>query len=101
MANKLGNVRTAGFASKREAKRYHYLRLLERAGEISELKCQVRYEVIPKTDKFRAVHYVADFTYRNGFGDLVVEDAKGFKTYHFKLKQKLMYHVHGIEVICV
>ncbi|NOQ50932.1 MAG: DUF1064 domain-containing protein, partial [Desulfuromonadaceae bacterium] len=67
----------------------------------SELKTQVTFEVVPKTEKFRAVRYIADFTYLDRNGNYVVEDSKGMKTQIFIVKQKLMYHVHGIEVICV
>lgn len=47
MANKYGAVKTRGYDSKKEAQRADELRLLERAGEISELQEQVRFELIP------------------------------------------------------
>jgi hypothetical protein len=96
--SKFGNVRTNGFASGREAKRAFELQLLERAGEITDLKFQVPYEVIPPGPGERAAFYVADFTY---FKDkaLVVEDAKGAKTPVYVLKRKLMRHVYGITIL--
>ena len=36
------------FDSKKEANRYMELKLLEKAGEITDLKRQVRYELIPR-----------------------------------------------------
>ena len=98
---KYGNVKTNGFASQREANRAGELKLLERAGEISDLEFQPMFVVVPKTDKFRAVKYIADFRYRDKHGEVITEDAKGVKTKEFIIKQKLMYHVHGIEVVCV
>ena len=86
------------FDSKRELKRYQELELLERAGEISHLQRQISFEVCPKCGKNRAAHYIADFVYLDDAGRQVVEDAKGFATEAFKLKKKLMLHVHGIEV---
>ena len=99
--NKYGNQKTEGFDSKREARRYRDLFLLQKAGEISELQTQVTYELIPKNKKFRAVKYIADFIYMDSQGEYVVEDSKGMKTDVFIIKQKLMLHVHGIEVVCV
>lgn len=87
------------FDSLKEASRYEELKLLVRAGEIKDLKRQVPIEIVPKTDKFRAVRYVADFTYtltRNG--QPVVEDVKGMKTDLYKLKKKLIYWIYGIEI---
>ena len=96
--SKYGNIRTNGFASGREAKRAFELQLLERAGEISDLKMQVPYEVIPACGPERAAFYVADFVYLKN-KTLVVEDAKGAKTPVYLLKRKLMRHVHGIAIV--
>lgn len=101
--SKYGAVRTfcdgVWFDSQREADRWIQLKLLAKAGEIEDLHRQVRFELIPKNDKYRAVAYVADFVYVDcRTGDTVVEDAKGFKTEAYKLKAKMMYHKYGIEV---
>jgi hypothetical protein len=98
-ANKYKNVFTKVkgelFHSKKEAKRYEQLLLLEKAGEISGLKTQVKFVIIPKNDQFRETSYIADFTYYEG-DIVVVEDVKGFITDVFKIKRKLMYSVHKI-----
>ena len=79
------------FDSKKEYLRYKELELLERAGEITELRRQVRYLLIPSqfdmvTDEHgrrkricveRECNYIADFVYRDKRGNLVVEDCKG------------------------
>ena len=96
---KYRNVKTAGYDSKKEAKRGAELKLLLRAGEISDLREQVRFEVIPKNPPERAAHYIADFVYIDKDGLQTVEDVKGFKTADYILKRKLMLHVHGIAVI--
>lgn len=92
------------FASKREAGRWQELKLLERAGEISELKRQQSFRLIPALRKpsgglQRSTNYVADFVYRdNRSKQLVVEDAKGVQTKEYLLKKKLMLFIHGIEI---
>lgn len=85
------------FDSVKEYHRWGCLRLLERAGAISNLKRQVKYELIPKQIGERACNYVADFTYMEN-GRLVVEDVKGVKTDAYKIKKKLMLWVHGIHI---
>lgn len=90
------------FDSTKEYSRYCELKLLERAGVISDLKRQVRFEVIPKQEKNgrtieRAATYIADFVYTED-GKMVVEDCKGMRTDVYKLKRKLMLFVHGIEI---
>lgn len=90
------------FDSRKEYLRFCELRLLEKAGEITDLKTQVKFELIPsqKLDGKvveRPVHYIADFVYKQG-GRTVVEDTKGFKTKDYILKRKLMLHVHGIRI---
>lgn len=103
---KYGNRRTVidgiPFDSQREARRYQELRLLERAGEISELRLQVSYPLIPairlRSGKMeRGVTYVADFVYTER-GETVVEDAKGVRTKEYIIKRKLMKQVHDIEI---
>lgn len=95
---KYHNRPTNGFASKREAKRAVELQLLEKAGEIRNLRMQVKYEIIPKQDGERAAHYIADFVYERTSYHVVVEDVKGFRTPEYVLKRKLMLLVHGIRI---
>lgn len=90
------------FDSKKEARRYSELLLLERAGAIQDLKSQVKFELIP-SQRYdgkvieRPCHYIADFTYQeNGF--LVVEDTKGLKTKDYIIKRKLMLYLNGIRI---
>lgn len=96
------------FDSKREARRYMDLWLMQRAGEISGLRTQVKYELIPKQEhkdgtKEKSIEYVADFVYEQG-GETVVEDSKGFRdtssaAYRvFVMKRKMMLYFHGITV---
>ncbi len=102
MRNKYGakKVRTPDgqvFDSQKEYHRWCELRLLERAGRISGLQRQVKYELIPKQNGERACTYVADFVYYED-GKLVVEDSKGHKTEAYKIKKKLMLWVHNIKI---
>lgn len=85
------------FDSKKEAERYYELKLMERAGLITGLARQQRYELIPKVGNQRPTYYYADFVYIKD-GKLVVEDVKGTKTEVYKLKKKLMRWRYGIEI---
>ena len=98
---KYRNTPTSGHASKKEAKRAQELRLLEKAGKIRKLREQVRYELIPKQENERAVHYTADFVYCEG-DKVVVEDVKSpitRKNPAYILKRKLMLWRHGIRIL--
>lgn len=91
------------FDSKAEYRRWSELRLLLKAGEIRELKRQVPFELIPSQvspdgTKLRPVIYLADFTYLDKSGELVVEDPKGASTAEWVIKKKMMLHIHGIWV---
>ena len=100
------------FDSKKEANRWLVLKQLERDGEITHLQRQVKFILIPAQreivyDGFkkkegkvieRECSYVADFTYTTAKGEKVVEDAKGYKTPEYRIKRKLMHHIHGIRI---
>lgn len=86
------------FDSKQEFIRWCELRILERAGKISCLQRQVKYELIPKQVGERACNYVADFVYIDSDGNKVVEDSKGVRTDAYKIKRKLMLHKYGIRI---
>ena len=95
------------FDSKKEMNRFLELSLLQKAGEIEDLRCQVKYVLIPaqrdeKTNKLleRECAYVADFAYLRG-GRLVVEDvkSKATKTQQYIIKRKLMLFRYGIRIL--
>lgn len=114
------------FDSHKEYKRWCELCLLQKAGKITKLERQVKFELIPtqkrtvltgeryvrnnlargivagmpKTQEVtleKACVYVADFVYRED-GRKVVEDTKGVKTEAYKIKRKLMLWIHGIKI---
>lgn len=99
MKNKYGAVKTVvdgiKFDSKAEARRYKNLKLLERAGEITNLELQPRYDLI--VNGVKCGFYKADFRYLEN-GKLVVEDVKGMKTPVYNLKKKLIKVIYGIEI---
>ena len=91
------------FDSKREAKRYSELKLLERSGAISDLRRQVKYELIPSFDvdgkHYRPTSYVADFVYIDAeTGKEIVEDVKGMRTDVYRIKAKLFAHRYGVSI---
>jgi hypothetical protein len=98
--NKKITVDGITFDSIKEANRWQELKLMERAGEITLLARQVKIELVPKSNLFRAVYYVADFVYFDKrTGKTVYEDVKGVRTDVYKLKKKLLYWRHGIEIM--
>ena len=101
--NKKVEVDGIVFDSKREARRYLELTLLEKAGEIRNLERQVKFELIPSQRidgkvVERSCDYVADFTYYDKDGRYVVEDTKGMKTKDYIIKRKLMLYIHKIRI---
>ena len=97
------------FHSEKEGRRYRELKMLQRAGEISGLRLQEPYELIPHqkvrdpmTGKMvteRSVRYVADFVYVDKrSGRTVVEDTKGYRTPEYRLKRKLFLWRYGIPI---
>lgn len=120
--NKYGSKKTevdgVTLDSKKEAKRYQELRILEKTGEIKDLKRQVKFLILPEQREVsaeiyksgprkgqlkpgklleRSIEYVADFVYTQD-GQTIVEDTKGFRTKDYIIKRKLMLWVHGIRI---
>jgi hypothetical protein len=81
------------FDSKKEARRFIELRALQVAGEISELKLQVPFQL-------SVCKYIADFTYKLN-GELVVEDVKSKATRKlptYRIKCKMMENELKIKI---
>ena len=99
--NKYRNTPTNGYASKREAKRAADLKLLEKAGQISDLQEQVDFVLAPAVTldgrQKPKIKYRADFVYIQD-GKKVIEDCKGYRTPVYRLKRHLMLSVLGLEV---
>lgn len=106
------------FDSRKEYKRYRELEMLQRAGEITDLKRQVKFVLIPaqyeETDEVytkgkkkglkkrgslleRECSYYADFTYKEN-GKLVAEDVKGVRTKDYIVKRKMMLYFYGLII---
>lgn len=108
------------FDSEIEVARWLYLQNRESEGEITNLRRQVEFPLLPtqykevkirlktkeKTERRvveKACVYNADFVYTHN-GKMVVEDVKGSKflqTEAFRLKKKLMYYFYQIEIALV
>lgn len=89
--NKFRNVKTTFdgiiFDSKAEAMRYQQLKLLERAGKISQLRLQPTYLLSPRTKTESKCEYKADFEYIED-GQIIVEDVKGHAAKEYIVKRK-------------
>ena len=113
--NKKITVGGETFDSMKELRRWRELKLLEKAGEITDLRRQVPFEIIPdqrEPDTIgprggirkgriieRKAVYIADFVYRDQDGRQVVEDCKGFRTKDYLLKRKLVLFRYGIRIL--
>lgn len=99
--NKFKNIRCEvdgiKFPSIKEAIRYNDLKMMQLAGEIFDLKRQVTFKL--EINAIVICSYRADFVYRDKKGKTIVEDSKGFITPEFKLKQKLMKAIYGIDIL--
>jgi len=84
------------FHSRKEARRYQQLLILLRIGQIQDLKLQVNYPLA--VNGVKVTTYRADFVYQDS-GRTVVEDVKGFRTREYRIKQKLMLALHGIQIL--
>lgn len=85
------------FDSKKEGNRYKELKLLLKAGKISNLELQPRFLLQDGFKKngrtFRKIEYIADFKYIEN-GKTIVEDVKGMQTDVFKIKHKIFEKVY-------
>ena len=113
--NKKIQVNGETFDSMKELRRWRDLKLLEKAGEIAELRRQVPFELLPdqrEPDKIgprggrkpgrmieRKAVYIADFVYRDRTGREVIEDCKGMRTKDYILKRKLLLFRFGIQIL--
>lgn len=106
------------FDSQSEYKRYLYLLDLEKRGEITNLKRQVTFSLIPKQTidvevklktktktktivAEREVTYTCDFAYTDKNGQYIVEDVKSKytrKEHDYIIKRKLMLFINGIRL---
>lgn len=82
------------FASKLEARRGEELRLLEMAGEISDLRYQVGFVLSYKPK----VTITIDFAYKEN-GIQKYEDTKGVLTRDFRTKMCWLKQLHDIDVL--
>ena len=111
--NRRAEVDGIAFDSKKEARRWRELTLLQEAGKISGLRRQVKYVLIPAQREpdtrgkrggiikgkllEREVAYYADFVYIAD-GMTVVEDTKGVRTPEYIIKRKLMLWRYGLRI---
>ena len=104
------------YDSKGEYLSWNFLKLMELAGQISNLRYHVKYELIPAITKEVVVHlktkdkvvtktvqaaqyYEADFVYTvTKTGEEVVEDFKGFETDLFRFKAALFFYIYKKQI---
>ena len=105
------------FDSRKEAKRYLFLKDLERSGDISNLHRQVTYELLPAVTEQviirlktklkstirtlqRPITYRADFVYCR-YGKVITEDVKASPKMipaDFKIKEKLFFYKYKYRI---
>ena len=88
------------FPSKAEASRYQELVLLERTGQISDLRCQPCFIVQPaftdnKGRRWASIKYTPDFAYiEQGNWRRVIEEVKGHATRDYLVRVRLFLFQH-------
>lgn len=91
------------FQSTKEGARYQDLKLMEKAGHITNLELQPKFRLQDGFSymgtRIRPIVYIADFRYKNSDGMMVVEDVKGFKTPEYKIKRKLFLKKFGDQFL--
>ena len=102
--NKPTEVDGIMFDSKKEARRWGELKLLEKAGGISKIKRQPEYHL--SVNGVMICKYSADFEYYDHKWcperKLIVEDVKSPATRKnpaYRIKKKLMKAIHGIDIV--
>ena len=92
------------FHSKKEAKRYSELKMLEQSGDIRDLELQVRIGLEGRdgailTPGGKQMTYVADFRYWDvRLNVWVIEDAKGWKTDTYNMKKAILA-AQGVDIV--
>jgi hypothetical protein len=103
------------YDSMKEYNRYLDLLAMLKAGEITDLRRQVKFILLPAQREpetkgkrggvikgkllEREVSYYADFVYTDtGSGEMIVEDTKGIRTKDYILKRKMMLYFHNIKI---
>lgn len=116
--NKPITVDGVRFDGLNEHRRWCFLQMMEKAGEISNLRYHVKFELIPQITKEEIVHlktkdkvvtkvvqsaryYEADFVYINKKGEEIVEDFKGQETDLFKFKAALFFYIYKKPITIV
>lgn len=101
--NKYGNKKTTvdgiTFDSSKEAHRYGELVMMQRAGLISGLERQPKFDLIVNGEKVGK--YTADYRYFDHVaGHTIVEDVKSKPTMTavYRLKKRLMKAIHRIDI---
>ena len=85
------------FDSGKEAYRHSTLKILERAGEVMNIRRQVDYPL--KWNGILITIYRADFVYTDVIsGKEIVEDVKGARTREYIMKKRMMKACYGIDV---
>ena len=85
------------FDSQFELKCWIYLEQLVKEDKIKNLQRQVKFNLIPANSVYRALNYVADFTFNVG-DRYIVADAKGLILPEFKIKQKIFFDKYKNQI---
>lgn len=96
--NKITVVDGIKFRSLGESRRYQELKLLEKAGHISNLDLQVKHTLEVKG--YKVGTYTSDFEYDHGIFR-VIEDFKGVRTALFTLKWNILRAMYAEKTYTV
>lgn len=102
--SKMKNIKTQvdgiTFDSTKEARRYQALKVLEAAGELTDLKLQFRIDCL--VNGILVCYYLADFAYYcRKRKAMIFEDVKSFHTRKlpvYRIKKKLVFATSNIQI---
>lgn len=96
------------YDSKTEYQRYCYLNLLAKAGEIKDLRRQVKYPLQTKTTPPIIIktangvgQYTPDFVYVDAAGNEIIEDVKGYRDEASKFRIRVFEALYSKKVTIV
>ncbi len=99
--NRVTETADGRFDSEAEYRHWCHLKLRQRAGEITDLRRQVVFELAPAVviqgRKRPPIRYIADMVYVEN-GETIVADVKGAITPEYRIKRHLLKAVHNIEI---
>lgn len=87
--------------SDKEERKWHEFKLLEKNGEIKNLRRQISFKLHGKNGSF-ICKYICDIIFeKSKTGETIHLDVKGMETKEFRLKKKLFEDEYKVKLYCI